>query len=59
MLDRIANGRTDFVFDYVTACHAANPTDTDGISLIQHCAHHGDIRAIRFLLITGIAQSQL
>lgn len=50
MFDRIANGRTDLVFDYLAAGHAATSTDADGVSLIQHCAYFGDVSAIRFLL---------
>lgn len=53
MLDRIANGRTDLVFDYLTAGNAATATDADGVSLIQHCAYYGDVSAIRFLLSQG------
>ena len=50
MLDRITDGRTDLVFDYVSQGHAADATDKDGVSLIQWCAYYGDVSAIRFLL---------
>ncbi len=50
MLDRISDGRTDLVFDHVSAGHAVNTTDTSGVSLIKWCAHYGDVSAIRFLL---------
>lgn len=53
MLNRITNGRTDLVFDYLAAGHAATSTDADGVSLIQHCAYYGDVSAIRFLLSQG------
>lgn len=53
MLHRIANGRTDLVFDYVGPSHPANSTDSDGVSLIQWCAYYGDVSAIRFLLANG------
>ena len=52
-LDRIVDGRTDLVFDYVAAGHAANSTDGDGVSLIKWCAYYGDVSAIRFLLANG------
>ena len=53
MLERIADGRTDLVFDYVSAGHAANSTDRNGVSLIKWCAYYGDLSAIRFLLANG------
>ncbi|HSS79049.1 MAG TPA: ankyrin repeat domain-containing protein [Thermoanaerobaculia bacterium] len=53
MLDRIVDGRTDLVFDYLAAGHAAASTDRDGVSLIQWCAYYGDVSAIRFLLTKG------
>ena len=53
MLDRIAHGRTDLVFDYVSAGHPANSKDDDGVSLIQWCARYGDVSAVRFLLAHG------
>lgn len=53
MLDRIADGRTDLVFDYLSAGHSARSADKDGVTLIQWCAYHGDVSAIRFLLANG------
>jgi uncharacterized protein len=53
IFDRIAEGRTDLVFDYVGAGHAANSKDKDGVSLLQWCSYHGDVSAIRFLLTHG------
>ena len=53
MLDRIADGRTDLVFDYLSAGHTAQSTDTKGVSLIKWCAYYGDVSAIRFLLANG------
>jgi ankyrin repeat protein len=52
MLDRIANGRTDLVFDYITE-HAASSEDKNGVSLIRWCAYYGDVSALRFLLANG------
>lgn len=51
--DRIADGRTDLVFDCVAAGHAANAADANGVSLIRWCAYFGDVSAIRFLLGQG------
>ena len=53
MLERIVDGRTDLVFEYLTEGHPANSTDDRGVSLIKWCAHYGDVSAIRFLLANG------
>jgi ankyrin repeat protein len=53
MLQEIADGRTDVVFDYLAEGHSANSTDPDGVSLIKWCAYYGDVSAIKFLLSKG------
>ncbi len=53
MLEKIADGRTDLVFEYVAAGQAASSTDKGGVSLIKWCAYYGDASAIRFLLANG------
>lgn len=53
MLERIADGRTDLVFDLVDAGQPAGTTDAQGITLLQWCAHYGDVSAMRFLLTHG------
>src|ERR1700747_3576448 len=53
MLERIAEGRTDLVFEYVAQGNPATSKAQDGTSLIQWCAYHGDVSAIRFLLAQG------
>jgi len=53
MLQRIVDGRTDLVFDYLAEGHAANSVDSNGMSLIKWCAYYGDVSAIRFLLASG------
>jgi uncharacterized protein len=53
MLERIAAGRTDLVFEYVAQGNPANSKARDGASLIQWCAYYGDVSAIRFLLAQG------
>lgn len=53
MLDRIINGRTDLVFEFVAAGNAATSTDPAGTPLIRWCAYHGDVSAIRHLLEHG------
>ncbi|MFN0058926.1 MAG: ankyrin repeat domain-containing protein [Planctomycetota bacterium] len=53
MLKRIADGRTDLVFDFLAAGHPASSVDENGVSLIKWCAHYGDVSAIRYLLAHG------
>ena len=53
MLDKIKDGRTDLVFDYLSDGHAATSADPNGTRLIQWCAYFGDVSAIRFLLANG------
>jgi len=53
MIQRIADGRTDLVFDYVAQGNAASSKDAGGTSLIQWCAYYGDVSAIKFLLGKG------
>ena len=53
MLERIAEGRTDLVFEFVAQGNPASAKGTDGASLIQWCAYYGDVSAIRFLLARG------
>ena len=52
MLERIADGRTDLVFEYVGGGGAATASVRD-VRLIQWCAYYGDVSAIRFLLANG------
>lgn len=59
LLDRIADGRTDLVFDYLAEGHAASSTDEKGVSLIKWCAYYGDVSAIRFLLAHGESLASL
>ena len=53
IFDQIADGRTDLVFDHVTAGHAATSKDRDGVSLLQWCSYHGDVSGIKLLLSHG------
>jgi ankyrin repeat protein len=59
MLDRISDGRTDLVFDYLSEGYSAESKDRDGVTLIQWCAYYGDVSAIRFLLANGEALESL
>ena len=50
MLERIAEGRTDLVLDYVSQGNPPGSKSSDGVSLMQWCAYYGDVSAIKFLL---------
>ena len=58
-LERIADGRTDLVFEHVAQGHPAGAVDRGGVSLLQWCAYYGDVGAIRFLLAHGESLSSL
>ena len=58
-LDRIADGRTDLVFDVLAAGNAATSVTTDGTPLITWCAYYGDVSAVRFLLANGESLASL
>jgi uncharacterized protein len=53
MLERIAEGRTDLVVDYVGQGNPPNAKTSDGGPLLQWCAYYGDVSAIKFLLAKG------
>jgi palmitoyltransferase len=57
LLERIASGRTDLVFDYLSAGNAVS--DENGVSLMQHCSYYGDVSAIRHLLSHGASLTAL
>jgi uncharacterized protein len=59
MLERIADGRTDLVFDYLAQGHAPDSADGRGVSLMQWCAYHGDVSAIRYLVSRGASLDAL
>ena len=59
MLQRIADGRTDLVFDYLAAGHAPDSVDGGGVSLLKWCAYYGDVSAIRHLIEKGAALDSL
>jgi uncharacterized protein len=52
MLKRIADGRTDLVFDHVASGKPAT-VSIDGQPLIRWCAYYGDVSAIRCLVANG------
>lgn len=59
MLDRIVDGRTDLVFEFLAGGSPATCTDTNGVSLIKWCAYYGDVSAIKYLIANGETLSSL
>jgi uncharacterized protein len=59
ILDKIIDGRTDLVFDYLAEGHPTTSTDKNGTSLIKWCAYYGDVSAIKHLLASGETLSSL
>jgi ankyrin repeat protein len=59
MFEKISDGRTDLVFEFLAAGHAATSTDGGGVSLIKWCAYYGDVSAIRFLRASGESLASL
>lgn len=53
MFERIADGRTDLVIDWIEQGGAVDESDAQGTSLIQYCAYYGDVSAIRVLVGHG------
>ena len=59
LLQKIAEGRTDLVFEYVAEGHDPRAADADGVSLVQWCAYYGDVSALKFLLANGASLEAL
>lgn len=59
MIGRIRNGRTDLIYDCLSAGQSASTMDANGVSLIKWCAYYGDVSAIRCLLDHGEALTSL
>ena len=59
LIDKIVDGRTDLVFDFVDQYPNAQLTDRDGIPLIKWCAYYGDVSAIKYLLQNGASLNEL
>lgn len=59
MIEAISAGRTDRIWDWLAAGHAATARDTQGNELIVCCAYYGDVSAIRHLLAHGASLATL
>jgi ankyrin repeat protein len=59
LMEQIANGRTDLVFELLASGMPAGARDAKGISLVQHCAYYGDVSALKFLVSQGASLADL
>jgi len=57
--ERIADGRTDLVWEHVAAGHPATARADDDVPLVRWCAYYGDVSAMRFLLDHGESLASL
>ncbi len=53
ILERIVDGRTDLVFDYLAEGGAPAAQTRNGVRLLECCAYFGDVSAMRLLLMHG------
>lgn len=59
VISRIANGRTDLVFDLTRNGVTPSATDASGVGVIKWCAYYGDVSAIRHLMAEGESLASL
>lgn len=59
LVERIVDGRTDLVWDYIAEGHPATALTADGVPLVRWCAYYGDVSAIRFLIDQGESLTSL
>ncbi len=53
LLDKIVDGRTDLVVEFLAEGQPATTKNQHGVSLIQWCAYYGDVSAIKILIQHG------
>jgi uncharacterized protein len=59
MARELADGRTDLVFELITAGFEPDKPDESGVSLLSWCAYYGDVSAMKFLLSKGAQLASL
>lgn len=59
IIQKLADGRTDLVYDLVPEKIRATSEDPNGTSLIKWCAYYGDVSAIKYLLSQGASLEEL
>jgi ankyrin repeat protein len=59
LFEKLSEGRTDAVYEHLASGGMASAQDSHGVSLMQWCAYHGDVTALKLLLGHGAALSEL
>ncbi len=59
IFEKISDGRTDLILDYIENEGSINDVDQYGTSLIKLAAYYGDVTAIKFLITKGAALEDL
>lgn len=59
IIQKIADGRTDLVFDLLRDGGSASATDARGVSILKWCAFYGDVSAIKYLMQHGAELTEL
>ena len=59
LIRKLADGRTDLVYDLVELGHTPEYLEHEGVSILRWCAYFGDVSALRFLLARGASLSSL
>ncbi len=59
LLEKIRDGRTDLVIEFLAAGKSADSSHENGVPIIKWCAYYGDVTAIRILCEQGVALETL
>jgi ankyrin repeat protein len=59
LLDKIVEGRTDLVFEFLAEGNPPTFADADRVTLVQWCAYYGDVSAIKHLVSKGATLAAL
>lgn len=59
LIAELADGRTDLVFELITAGVEPDKLDKGGVSLLSWCVYYGDVSAIKFLFSKGVSSVSL
>ena len=59
IVQKIKDGRTDLILNFVEAGQSPSYKDENGTTLLQWCAYYGDVSAIKYLLQKGASLKEL
>lgn len=59
LIQKIVDGRTDLVIDFLQLDGDLKATVSEGISLLKWCAYYGDVTAIKYLIHKGASLDEL